>query len=141
MPSGRLLSLVLSVLILGVVYGFQAARRSVGRHVVLQRSQLQMASVPFSIPPTFPSVMNDIASKVSLTTTQITNVFNVSALTALAIAFRKKIASAFTGGNLGMERGWKKRGDGSAAQRTIEVWTFALSFGFKVVRIRTRRRK
>lgn len=135
MKVGILLQLLCIALVLGAVLGFQASRRCVGRHVMLQRSELQMASVPFSIPPTFPSVMGDIASKVSLTTTQITNVFNLSALTALVIAFRKKIAGAFGMGGLGMEKGWKKRGDGSAAQRTIEVWSFALSFGFKVVRI------
>lgn len=92
-----------------------------------------MASVPFTIPPTFPSVLGDIGSKVSFTSSQITNLFNLSALTAVFIAFRKKIVTAFAGAQKDMEIGWKKRGDGNAAQRTIEVWTFALSFGFKVV--------
>jgi hypothetical protein len=37
--------------------------------------------------------------------------------------------------NNGMESGWKKRGSGGSFARTVEVWSFAIQFLFKYVRI------
>ena len=133
-PLSLVVVLVALISLFGVVCGFRTGNCRVNRRITIQRkSNLRMASVPFSIPNTFPPLLSEITSKVSFTSSQIKSIFNLSALTAVFITFRKKIAATFAGAQKDMEVGWKRRGDGSAAQRTVEVWIFTLSFGFKVV--------
>ena len=46
---------------------------------------------------------------------------NISALTALMVAFRNKIGAKIERrASSMMERGWVKRGDGTAVQRTLK---------------------
>jgi hypothetical protein len=135
----RLICLLCVLSVLSVVYGFVAPGRTrsgpnICRGVCTKLPKLHMvAAVPFTIPGALPGAVGDIASKINISSIQAKRIFNLSALTAVFIAFRSKISSAFTNGSKNMETGWKKRGDGSAAQRTIEVYTFAISFAFKFV--------
>ena len=135
----RVICLLCVLSVLSVVYGFVAPGRTRSgpnfcRGVCTKLPELHMvAVVPFAIPVALPGAVGEIASKINISSIQAKRIFNLSALTAVFIAFRSKISSAFTNGSKNMESGWKKRGDGSAAQRTIEVYTFAISFAFKFV--------
>ena len=126
--------IVLSCCLEVFVHGYRHPQRSAGRHLyttsIARRSALPMVALPTNLPVTLPAKLSEIVSKLRFDA----KVMNISALTALVVAFRNKISAKLqSGASNVMEQGWTKRGDGTATQRTLEVWSFAFSFAFKWV--------
>ena len=89
---------------------------------IMRRSAMAMVAQPANLPVTIPAKLSEMVSKFRFDT----KVMNISALTALMVAFRNKIGAKIERrASSMMERGWVKRGDGTAVQRTLEVWSFA----------------
>ncbi len=124
--------IVLSCLLDMFVRGYRHVQRSTVRPISsvtsARGSALSMVTLPTNLPVTVPAKISEMVSKLRFNA----RVVNLSALTALIVAFRNKISARIGVTNM-MEQGWTKRGDGTAAQRTLEVWSFAFSFIFKWV--------
>ena len=110
-------------------------RRSVRSTAPIQRSELSMVTLPTNLPITIPSKISEVVSSMRFNS----KVVNFGALTAIIVAFRNKIGANIRKGTSNvMESGWIRRGDGTAAQRTFEVWSFTFSFAYKWVSCKKR---
>ena len=74
------------------VHGYRHAQRKVVRHAytsaIARRSAMAMVAQPANLPVTLPAKLSEMVSKLRFDT----KVVNISALTALVVAFRNKIS-------------------------------------------------
>lgn len=128
--------MLIAIMAIPAAHAFQRIPLSTSRRAL---APMQMATLPIPVPtaeagqkalsnlfgrlPAAPKGMN------------VAKFFQVSTIAAFLVSFREKITAKLQKASKEMEDGWKTRGSGSAFARTVEIWSFAISFAFLAVRI------
>jgi len=99
--------------------------------ITTQRHVLMLASIPFPLQPGSAGGIRALIAPVTRQWKSIAIVFT-AIIARLKMKAKKEIKNAAGA----METGWFKRGYGGSFARTVEVWTFAISFIFRWLKVK-----
>ncbi|RYH00859.1 hypothetical protein EON65_48725 [archaeon] len=126
----------------GHAYALRYQTASIKKSAYHQKNAIKLSQPPtMKAAVVFPSIgqlaskatkdfisWSKVASRISTTSKTLLITF-IAFLTGIGLHFNERFKSAADV----MESGWKKRGYGGSFARTVEVWTFAISYLFKYV--------